>query len=70
MLSTYHQPAQRDVYKENNSNAVNLFISFSDGDKDSDEPSESGDNTSDSTQGLSGEPAQERGSYLYYINRF
>lgn len=32
-----------------------------DGDKDSDGPSESGDNTSESTQGASSEPAQEKG---------
>lgn len=34
---------------------------FPDGDKDSDGPSESGDNTSESTQGPPSEPAQEKG---------
>lgn len=34
---------------------------FPDGDKDSDGPSESGDNTSESTQGPPSEPANERG---------
>lgn len=34
-----------------------------DGDKESDGPSESGDNTSESTQGASSEPAQEKGVY-------
>lgn len=33
-----------------------------DGDKDSDGPSESGDNTSESTQGAPSEPAQEKGT--------
>lgn len=33
------------------------------GDKESDGPSESGDNTSESTQGVGSEPAQEKGSY-------
>lgn len=36
-------------------------MAASDGDKDSDGPSESGDNTSESTQGAPGEPAQEKG---------
>lgn len=35
---------------------------FPDGDKDSDGPSESGDNTSESTQGAPSEPAQEKGT--------
>lgn len=38
---------------------------FSDGDKESDGPSESGDNTSESTQGGSSEPAQEKGINNY-----
>ncbi|CAH2211212.1 jg19312, partial [Pararge aegeria aegeria] len=33
---------------------------YHDGDKDSDGPSESGDNTSESTQGAPSEPAQEK----------
>lgn len=40
-------------------------IASSDGDKDSDGPSESGDNTSESTQGAPSEPAQEKGNCLY-----
>lgn len=44
-----------------------LWLS-SDGDKDSDGPSESGDNTSESTQGAPSEPAQEKGDqYSYFI---
>lgn len=39
---------------------------LSDGDKDSDGPSESGDNTSESTQGAPSEPAQEKGTHIYY----
>lgn len=38
---------------------------LSDGDKDSDGPSESGDNTSESTQGAPSEPAQEKGTHIY-----
>lgn len=40
-----------------------IVMAASDGDKDSDGPSESGDNTSESTQGAPGEPAQEKGKY-------
>lgn len=41
---------------------IKWAVSFSDGDKDSDGPSESGDNTSESTQGAPSEPAQEKGT--------
>lgn len=41
-------------------------MAASDGDKDSDGPSESGDNTSESTQGAPGEPAQEKGT-IYIV---
>lgn len=40
---------------------IRVLVSFADGDKDSDGPSESGDNTSESTQANS-EPAQEKGT--------
>lgn len=50
---------------------LKFYCASADGDKDSDGPSESGDNTSESTQGAPSEPTQEKGSYactLYIIN--
>lgn len=41
---------------------LKFYCASADGDKDSDGPSESGDNTSESTQGAPSEPTQEKGN--------
>lgn len=45
--------------------SVVMIYYITGGDKDSDGPSESGDNTSESTQGPPSEPAQEKGTTIF-----